>query len=378
VFRALSAFQDFSDSPLATCIGREVYSGLSDPTAQSSQGSTSLVMTKANGDEVGHVLYDGYGAVLTSTLPATLTTTQAGSGDVPDPDTGLVYLGDGRYYDPTLGRPLQPDPTGGPPALPQALNRYSATPWGPPGVAEGAHQAGLSPTASTVGLSSLSAGGGMALSAYARASGVLFIQANQQLLARAGYADLFTRLNRPGRGYSALYASRRVVPGSGQTYRVLGTDEVIDLDILKSSERSKRWLVRYPWGEPFLALDDTGLKRLLRSPGGEFGANFALNLALAYPELRAPWEDPYFNTSQKVIQNAVTTAGVLAVTGAGWWVAGAAASLGVPVVFVAVVATGVIVTIAWNALIPPIVSSAFRAVGRPDPYQRVRNLAPLP
>jgi RHS repeat-associated protein len=94
-------------------------------------------MTKANGDEVGHVLYDAYGAVLTSTLPATLTTTLAGSVDVPDPDTGLVYLGDGRYYDPALGRPLQPDPIGGPPALPQALNRYSATPWGPPGVAEG-------------------------------------------------------------------------------------------------------------------------------------------------------------------------------------------------------------------------------------------------
>jgi hypothetical protein len=36
-----------------------------------------------------------------------------------------------------LGRPLQPDPIGGPPTLPQALNRYAATPWGPPGVAEG-------------------------------------------------------------------------------------------------------------------------------------------------------------------------------------------------------------------------------------------------
>jgi hypothetical protein len=104
-------------------------------------------MTKANGDEVGHVLYDGYGAVLTSTLPATLTTTLAGSGDMPDPDTGLVYLGDGRWYDPALGHPLQPNPVGGPPALPQALNRYSATPWGPPGVAEGADSIAVSPSA---------------------------------------------------------------------------------------------------------------------------------------------------------------------------------------------------------------------------------------
>jgi hypothetical protein len=32
---------------------------------------------------------------------------------------------------------LQPNPAGGPPTLPQALNRYAATPWGAPGMAEG-------------------------------------------------------------------------------------------------------------------------------------------------------------------------------------------------------------------------------------------------
>jgi hypothetical protein len=155
---SLNAFQRFSGSsalPLAwtTCYtppclvaARAGYT-LPDPTAQSSQGSTSLAMTKANGDEVGHVLYDAYGAVLTSTVPATLTTTMAGSGDVPDPDTGLVYLGDGRWYDPALGRPLQPNPVGGPPTLPQALNRYSPTPWGPPGVTEGADSIAVSPSA---------------------------------------------------------------------------------------------------------------------------------------------------------------------------------------------------------------------------------------
>jgi hypothetical protein len=78
------------DERLATRAGGVLYYTLPDPTG------TSLVMTKANGDEVGQVLYDGYGAVLASTLPATLTTTLAGSGNVPDPDTGLVYLGDGR------------------------------------------------------------------------------------------------------------------------------------------------------------------------------------------------------------------------------------------------------------------------------------------
>ncbi|MCP4362124.1 MAG: hypothetical protein GY796_29300, partial [Chloroflexi bacterium] len=50
----------------------------------------------------------------------------AGQGAVSDPATGLVYLGGGRFYDPALGRPLQPNPVGAPPSVPQALNRYAA------------------------------------------------------------------------------------------------------------------------------------------------------------------------------------------------------------------------------------------------------------
>jgi hypothetical protein len=53
------------------------------------------------------------------------------------PTTGLVHLGGGRYNDPARGRPLQPDPIGGPPAVPQTLNRYAATSMPQvPGVAE--------------------------------------------------------------------------------------------------------------------------------------------------------------------------------------------------------------------------------------------------
>ncbi len=129
---------------LATRVGNELYCSakppfgtLPDPTAQSSQGSTSLTLANADGSLAGYVVYDGYGGVLTSTLPATLTA----QGIITDPDTGLVYLGEGRYYDPALGRRLQPDPAGGPPTVPQALNRYAATPLGQPGVAEGAEQA---------------------------------------------------------------------------------------------------------------------------------------------------------------------------------------------------------------------------------------------
>ncbi len=46
----------------------------------------------------------------------------------------MVYQGQGRYYDPALGRPLQPHPVGGPPLVPQGLNRYTATAVGQIGV----------------------------------------------------------------------------------------------------------------------------------------------------------------------------------------------------------------------------------------------------
>ena len=77
---------------LATRVGDELYYTLPDPTAQSSQGSTSLTLANADGSLAGYVLYDGYGGVLTASLPVTLTA----QGVIADPDTGLVYLGSGR------------------------------------------------------------------------------------------------------------------------------------------------------------------------------------------------------------------------------------------------------------------------------------------
>jgi hypothetical protein len=74
--------------------------------------------------------------VLTSTLTAELEAVLAGQGAIGDSDTGLVHLGQGRFYDPTLGRPLQPNFGGAPPTIPQALNPYAATSLGQPGVAE--------------------------------------------------------------------------------------------------------------------------------------------------------------------------------------------------------------------------------------------------
>ena len=48
-----------------------------------------------------------------------------------------MHLGGGRYYDPALGRPLQPNSAGGLPGVPQSLNRYAASSVGQPGVAAG-------------------------------------------------------------------------------------------------------------------------------------------------------------------------------------------------------------------------------------------------
>jgi len=49
-----------------------------------------------NGDEVGRVLYDGFGGVLTSPMSITLTGALPGT---PDAATGLVHQGGGRWYD---------------------------------------------------------------------------------------------------------------------------------------------------------------------------------------------------------------------------------------------------------------------------------------
>jgi hypothetical protein len=121
---------------LATSIDGDLYYHLLDPTG------TSLTLADEQGNEAGYVLYDAFGGVLTSTLSADLAAALSSQGAIGDADTRLVHLGGGRWYDPALGRPLQPNPVGGPPIVPQALNRYSATPLGQPGVAEAAVNGG--------------------------------------------------------------------------------------------------------------------------------------------------------------------------------------------------------------------------------------------
>lgn len=121
---------------LATRVDGTLYYGLNDPTG------TSFTVTDDAGGFVGRIVYDGYGAELVNTLPAVLGQTLPGA---PDAATGLVHQGNGRYYDPRLGRPLQPNRANMPATLPQALNRYTAMPFGQPGVFEAANNGGLHP-----------------------------------------------------------------------------------------------------------------------------------------------------------------------------------------------------------------------------------------
>jgi hypothetical protein len=113
------------DRRIATRVNGEVYYTLPDPTG------LSLTLVDESGNDARHILYDAFGGVLTNTIT---TTVAAALGSLPEADTGLVHLGGGRYYDPALGRPLQPNPIGGPPTVPQALNRYTATSVGQLGV----------------------------------------------------------------------------------------------------------------------------------------------------------------------------------------------------------------------------------------------------
>jgi RHS repeat-associated protein len=91
-------------------------------TSSGHSPDSTVAVSDAAGGAVGRVLYDPYGEILTSTLPVTLTD-RLFTGQRLDSSTGLYYY-NARYYDPHLGRFIQPDTLVPDPLNPQAWNRF--------------------------------------------------------------------------------------------------------------------------------------------------------------------------------------------------------------------------------------------------------------
>jgi hypothetical protein len=305
-------------------------------------------MTDENGDEAGRLLYDGYGAVLTSTLSPELSAALAGQGTTPDPDIGLVYLGDGRYYDPALGRPLPPNPAGGPPTVPQALNRYAATAWGAPGVAQGANQLAISPSAW------LGVGGNATLEILGR---TVFLKQPHLALQGSALAVKQGLAGLAGQGVPFELTVAEIKGGKWGTL-ALGLSEHIPFiggqvqsklaDRLVILEAATTWPVVRQTGDRFLfegigEFDPTsvGLKTtryqaglLLRqsklaSAAASMGLTFVVDVGVeAYGAATGTgrWANPYWTLRQKrgqafsVIGSDVLLAGGLVLAGATWYV----------------------------------------------------------
>jgi hypothetical protein len=348
--------------------GRDTDYSQSDPTG------VSDTITAENGEFIGRLLYDGFGAVLTNTMPVSRTNILP---NLPDAASGLVHLGDGRWYDPAWGRPLQPNTDTNFPTIPQALNRFTAVPGGQPGVSnqQSFAQYLLATTIGETMEGILGVGLILPVEQYAnRVVGKLTISANSRLIGRAGDSDVFTRVKSFGRGRSAIYESEIVQQLSDRKYRVNAGDHVIDLARLEA-EGSKRWPLSYPNGAAFSALNDNAIKRWLRNEiAAEFATGLVVELVFALPELVGPWDNPYFTPEQRLVQNVVTVGGIFTSAGAG---AVVGAAIGGPLGFVVGVGVGVGVSAIMDYWIKPGVSLILTSRGFTDPYQQQRRLAIL-
>jgi len=85
---------------------------------------SSNVMTDRNGEMVQHYEYTAFGKERFTDNTQAFNVSNRYTGQIFDDDTGLYYYG-ARYYDPELGRFIQPDSIVPSAGDPQTLNRYS-------------------------------------------------------------------------------------------------------------------------------------------------------------------------------------------------------------------------------------------------------------
>ncbi len=328
---------------------------------------TIFTLFNERSHEAGRVLYSPLGGVLTSTVPATLTAALASQSALPDPAIGLVHLGNGRWYDPSVGRSLQPDPVGGPPSVPQALNRY-AVPVGGTGVAQAAQPNILYNLGATALQSTIGSGIGKGLEAGIKQVGqaldVGYLRVNPwrlYQLKNAGYRHLFT-YHRQG-----WYISEAVQPVGDDVLSVVGRSEQIALSRLRSI-RGLKWELDWPLSAK--------AGKWLRGLGGEFLAASAVELALAYPELAEPWGNPYLSDEQRWVQNSVTGSRALISAGLSAWLIATTEASFIPGIGIGI-GVGVAVYGVFEYGFKPFVSFVFTTAGRSDPYQDYRNLKPV-
>jgi RHS repeat-associated protein len=85
---------------------------------------SSNVLTDNSGNLVQHYEYSTFGQASYRNNTSAFPVSSRYTGQIADDETGLLYYG-GRYYDPQLGRFIQPDPEIPDPMDSQSFNRYS-------------------------------------------------------------------------------------------------------------------------------------------------------------------------------------------------------------------------------------------------------------
>jgi hypothetical protein len=278
-------------------------------------------------------VYDSFGAIPENRMPADLTyslpdTWADSAQSVPHAAAGLVHLGDGRYYDPAIGRPLQPNTAGAPPTMPQALNRYTAAAAGQPGVLQAAVASSLpgvlgsNATANALSYGVAETLGNTYVYDVVTVSrlGNLRLRANERLLNRAGVRGAFTRVpSTGGRGISARYISSLVQEVGEDLFRVVEGPQaghLIDLAKVRAAGRpGSHWQVRYGAGGPFEVTGYSISHTPVRVAFNTLLRDFAWNAGIA-AVIETPFfvsnvlSDPYLTPRQKGLQGVITIGGI--------------------------------------------------------------------